>query len=55
MVLGRLLHFCLAPVRLLDWGLRRVFGEPRTDESLALRDATERMEEMRRQIDRSHR
>jgi hypothetical protein len=44
-----------APVRLLDAVLRRVFGEPLDDESLALRDATERMEEVRRQIDRSHR
>jgi hypothetical protein len=55
MSVRRLLHVCLAPVRIVDWGLGRVFGEPRTDESLALRDATERMEEMRRQIDRSHR
>ena len=55
MTLRRLLHFCLAPVRMLEWGLRRLFGEPRSNESLALRDATERMEELRRQIDRSHR
>ena len=51
----RVLTIGLIPVRLMDWLLRRIFGEPLAAEAKALRDATERMEEMRRQVDRSHR
>jgi len=53
--LRRLWHLSTTPIRVIDSVLRRVFGEPLAHESTTLRDATERMEEMRRQIDRSHR
>lgn len=51
----RFVRLLLFPLHAADWTLRRIFGDPRADESLALRNATERSEEYRRQVDRSHR
>jgi hypothetical protein len=54
-MLRRLGHAISLPLRVADSILRRVFGEPLADESLNLRNAAERAEELRRQVDRSHR